>query len=180
MLPLKNTSERFGWIALLLHWVMAIMIIGMLCLGLYMAGLRLSMEKLKLIGWHKEIGACVLGLVAIRLIWRLVNIIPPLPESMPMWQRLAAHASHYALYGFMFTMPVSGWLMSSAAGFPVSVFGWFTLPNLINQNEEARKLFLSIHTWLSYALIATIAAHIAAALYHHFITKDNILRRMLP
>lgn len=174
---LKNTKSHFGLIAILLHWIMAFIIIGLLGLGLYMVGLPISLQKLKLYGWHKEYGLLVLALVILRLSWRLINTTPYL--SLPWWEILAARLVHWAFYGFMFLMPISGWLITSAAGLPASFFGLFTLPNLILPNEETRELFERIHQWLGYGLIATILLHTGTAIKHHFINKDDILRRII-
>ena len=175
---LKNSENHFGFVNIFLHWVMAVLIISMLGLGLYMVSLPINLEKLKLYGWHKEYGCVVLGLAVFRLMWRITNIMPQL--SLPFLERLAARAMHWAFYGFMFAMPLSGWLMTSAAGLPVSFFGLFVLPNLIHSNEEYRQLFQLAHKWLGYGLITAIVLHTSAALKHHFIDKDDILRRMLP
>lgn len=156
---------------------MAILLLALLGLGLYMVGLPINLEKLKLYGWHKEYGILALILVIIRIVWRLGNIAPQL--SIPLWEKLAARAVHWAFYGFMFAMPITGWLITSAAGLPVSFFGLVVLPNLVSPSNDLMKLFQDIHKWLGYGLIATIALHTAAALKHHFINKDNILRRMI-
>ncbi len=177
---LKNDIERYGSVAKFFHWLMALAIIGMLALGLYMEDLEISPDKLKLYGIHKSIGVLILIFASLRLVWKNINIIPKLPDSIPALQKLAAGISHYALYATMFLMPLSGWLMSSAAGFQVSVFGIFKLPNLINKDQDLRNLFSSAHTFIGYALIVLIILHALAALKHHFIDKDNILRRMLP
>jgi cytochrome b561 len=175
--PLKNTINRYGLVAILLHWVMAILIIGLLILGLYMVRLPIGLEKLKLFGWHKEYGFLVLILVTIRILWRLINTTPKL--LLPAWEKRAARGVHWLFYGFMFALPLTGWLISSAAGLPVSFFGLFTLPNLIGANEGLVELFEEAHEWLAYGLIAIILLHTAAALKHHFIAKDDILRRMI-
>lgn len=174
---IKNTANKYGVVAISLHWILAILMIGLLILGIYMVELPISLQKLKLYGWHKEYGFLVLGLAIVRIIWRLINITPNL--SIPAWEEFAARAVHWAFYGFMFALPITGWLITSAAGLPASFFGLFTLPDLIAPNEESRLLFQEIHKWLGYALIAFIALHTAAALKHHFIDKDDILRRML-
>lgn len=176
----KNSAEEYGVIAKFLHWVMALAIIFMLALGIYMADLPFSADKLELYGIHKAVGSLILMAVGLRLAWRFINLVPPLPAAMPGWEKLAAHAGHFGLYGLMFAMPLTGWLLSSAAGFPVSVFGWFTLPNLIAPNPALRELFGEAHELLAFGLIGLIAAHAGAALKHHFIEKDNVLRRMLP
>lgn len=177
MMRIKNTNDRFGFVTISLHWVMAFLIIGLLALGLYMVRLPISLEKLKLYGWHKEFGFLVLFLAVFRLVWRVSNVLPEL--ELPWLEKLAARAMHWAFYIFMFAMPVSGWLVTSSAGLPASFFGWFTLPDLVAANEEHRLFFAWVHEWLGYALIAAIALHAAAALKHHFINKDNILRRMM-
>jgi cytochrome b561 len=174
---LKNNPHHFGLIAKLLHWVMAILIIGMLICGLYMVDLPIGLQKLKWYGWHKEYGFLILGLVSLRLIWRLINITPEL--SLPLLEKIAARLAHWAFYGFMFLMPLSGWLVSSAAGIPASFFGLFTMPNLIAPNEDLLQIFRWVHYWSAYALMGLIVIHIVAALKHHFIDKDEILKRML-
>ena len=176
-MQITNSEDRYGLIAILLHWLMAILIIGLLVLGLYMVTLPISLEKLKLYGWHKEYGLLALALVIFRLFWRLSNTTPRL--SLPLWEKFAARSVHWAFYGFMFAMPITGWLITSAAGLPVSFFGLFVLPDLVSPNEELRQLFQEIHEWVGYGLIVTIILHASAALKHHFINKDNILRRMI-
>ncbi len=177
---LKNSRTRYGMVAILLHWVIAIIIIGLLVCGLYMTRLPIGLLKLQLFGWHKAYGILILGLAFLRLGWRLANTVPDLPATIPLWQKFAARTVHLAFYFFMFALPITGWLITSAAGLPVSVFGWVTLPNLIAPDEHLRIVFSEIHEWLGYALIATICAHVGAALKHHFINKDNVMRGMLP
>ncbi|HRE31868.1 MAG TPA: cytochrome b [Candidatus Berkiella sp.] len=179
-MQLKNTQNRFGTIAMLLHWAMALIMIGMIILGLYMVTLPISLAKLKYYGWHKEWGVLILMLATVRLAWSFSNTVPSLPPQMPKWEQLAAHGMHYVFYGFMFALPITGWMLSSAAGLPVSFFGLFTLPDLIAASEPSRLLLTQIHKWLAYGLIAAICGHAGAALQHHFINKDDILRRMLP
>ena len=176
-MQIKNADNRYGVIAILLHWVMAILLIGLLVLGLYMVAVPISLEKLKLYGWHKEYGMLALMLVMIRMVWRVANIIPSL--SLPLWEIIAARTVHWAFYGFMFAMPITGWIITSAAGLPVSFFGLFVFPNLVSPHPDLMQLFQEIHEWLGYGLIATIVLHTSAALKHHFINKDDILKRML-
>jgi cytochrome b561 len=175
----RNTPERYGTAAKLLHWGMAALVIGMLWVGLYMVGLPLSPDKFQLYGLHKATGAVVLAVVSLRLAWRLFDPVPPFPDSMRAVDKLGAHAAHYMLYALLFLMPLSGWAMSSAAGFPVSVYGLFTLPNIVPADKALLDLSCATHEWMAYALIGLIVLHVAAALWHHFVRKDNILRRML-
>lgn len=180
LMSLKNTSNRYGWVITYLHWVMALIIIGLLVLGLYMVGLPVSLQKLKFFGWHKEFGLLILFLVIFRFAWRMFNITPLLPSDMPRWQKVAAHLLHYSFYGFMVAMPVTGWMMSSAAGAPVSFFGLFVLPDLVQANPSLETTLVIVHKYLGYALMAAIAGHVMATIYHYWAFKDNILRRISP
>lgn len=175
---LTNTQNSYGLVAILLHWIMALLIIGLLVIGLYMVRLPVSLQKLKLYGWHKEYGLLVLWLFILRISWRLATITPLL-TGLTTFERVAARSVHWAFYLFMFAMPVTGWVITSAAGLPASFFGLFILPDLVSPNAAIMHTFQQIHAWLGYALIAVIVLHTSAALKHHFINKDDILRRML-
>jgi len=176
-MTLKNSSTQFGSISIALHWIIALLMIGMLCVGLYMVGLPLSPQKIQIYGWHKATGMFILLMVLLRLIWRLSNIQPRL--KLPFWEKISARVMHWLLYALMFLMPLTGWLMTSAAGYTVSFFGLFIIPAPISANEQAKALFGTLHEGFAYALIVAIIIHILAALKHHFIDKDDILRRML-
>ncbi|KXB32059.1 cytochrome B [Dechloromonas denitrificans] len=163
-----------------LHWLMAILLFGLLALGFYMQDLPLSPEKLKLYSWHKWAGVTAFLLVLARLGWRVTHVPPALPATMPKLMQLAAHAGHLALYGLMLAIPLSGWLMSSAKGFQTVWFGVLPIPDLLDKNKEVGDLLQTVHMGLNLLFVATLAAHIGAALKHHFIDKDDILTRMLP
>lgn len=181
-MTITNTKTHYGLVAIIFHWTIAILVITNIVIGLYMASLPevgFNMKKITLIFTHKEIGIGVLFLVALRLMWRLINTLPTFPSSLPAWQKIAASAVHWSLYGFLFAMPITGWLMSSAAGLPISFAKIFDLPNLISMNQNLIPFYQSVHKWIGYALIATLCLHISAALRHHFIFKDTILIRML-
>jgi len=183
MKEIKNTKNKYGLISIIFHWLMALLIITLLGLGLYMVDLPdvgFNALKIKLIFLHKELGTLVLFLVIMRLIWRLCNVEPLLSPHIPQWQKLGARVAHFSLYGFMFALPMTGWLMSSAAGIPMTFLGIFELPPLISPNIYRMRLFIEIHEWLAYGLIAILFVHIGAALFHHFIDKDDTLRKMLP
>src|SRR5437868_853244 len=107
LMQIKNTVNRYGIIAILIHWLMALLIIALLAIGLYMTRILVSLQKLKLYGWHKELGVLILMLLLLRIIWRLTNIAPLLPASLPPWQKLSAHAMHLAFYGLMVVLPLS-------------------------------------------------------------------------
>ncbi|NLJ51108.1 MAG: cytochrome b [Alcaligenaceae bacterium] len=173
-------NQHYTKTAIFLHWLVGLGIIGTLAMGLYMEGLPLSPSKLQLYSWHKWAGMSLLVLAIVRLAWRLSHPAPDLPETMGPISRLAAHAGHWVLYVLMIAIPLSGWLMSSAQGFPVVWFGVLPLPDLVAKNAELGAVLKDAHVLLNYTLIAVLIGHIGAALQHHFIKKDNVLIRMLP
>ncbi|ALG67643.1 cytochrome b [Beggiatoa leptomitoformis] len=172
------TVVRYTTTAIILHWLMALLLFGLLGIGFYMADLPLSPQKLQLYSWHKWIGVTVFLLVLLRLSWRLAHPAPALLSGMQSWEIYAAHGTHILLYGLMFAIPLSGWLMSSAAGFQVVYFGVLPLPDLVAKNTELKELFANIHGILNFILIGLVVLHIGAALKHQFIAKDNLLKRM--
>lgn len=175
---IKNTPTRFGIVAILLHWLMALMLIGQVIVGFYMTTLSVSLEKLQYYGWHKEFGILILMLAIVRLTWRLSNTTPTL-SNLQWWERYLARAAHYAFYGFMIALPLSGWCISSAADLRVSFFGLFSLPNLVSASEGSRIFYTEIHEALAFGLIATFCLHVAGAMKHFIIDRDDILQRML-
>lgn len=171
---------RYTRTAIALHWLMALLVIGLLGVGTWMTGLKPSPTKIAVYTWHKWIGLTVLILTLVRLGWRLRHAPPPLPTGTPAWQRRAAAASHALLYALLIAMPLTGWLQNSAAGFPLTWFGLFKVPPLVDRNKEAFAFWQETHEWLAWLLMALILLHIAAALKHHLIDRDEVLRRMLP
>lgn len=163
-----------------LHWLVALALIGSFALGTYMTELALTPRKLQLYSWHKWAGITIFLLVLIRLGWRLGHAPPPLPATMPAVLRAAAHFTHIALYVLMIVIPISGWLMSSAKGVQTVWFGIVPLPDLLAKNEDLGKQLATVHMFLNYTMAALVFTHIGAALKHHFIDRDDILRRMLP
>ena len=161
-----------------LHWLMAVMILGLLALGLYMSELPLSPQKLELYSWHKWFGVTVFLLVWLRLAWRLTHRPPALPATLSPGMRLAAHAGHGLLYGLMIAIPLSGWLMSSAKGFQTVWFGVLPIPDLLGRDRELGDLLQQVHKLLNLLLMLTLAGHVLAALWHHFVLRDDTLRRM--
>ena len=180
---LANTPQRYGSIAILLHWAMAALILGLIASGLYMVRLPdvgFDTWKITLILAHKALGMLALVAVALRLLWRWANVLPKLVDGLPEWQRVAARFVHLAFYALMFALPVTGWLMSSAGGYPTPFFGWFTVPDLIGFNESLFRLFIAMHRWLGYTLLLLLVLHAGAALQHHLGLRDETLRRILP
>ncbi len=176
---MSDATGKYSGTAIALHWLVGAMILVSFGVGLYMTGLKFSPEKLKLYNWHKWAGVSIFILVVLRSAWRLTHAAPTLPP-MPAWQRFAAHASHVLLYVFMFAIPLTGWLMSSAKGFQTVYFGVLPLPDLLGKDEERGELLELVHRWLNYSMMAVVAAHAAAALKHHFVDRDDVLRRMMP
>lgn len=174
------TTQRYTGVAIGLHWLIGIMILMSLSVGLYMVGLALSPNKLRLYSWHKWAGVTIFMLVLVRSLWRLTHAAPPLPDDVPVWQRKVAEATHYALYALLIVIPLTGWLMSSAKGFQTVYFGVIPIPDMLAKNEGMGETLALVHRYLNYSMIGLVIAHIAAALKHHFIDKDDILRRMLP
>ena len=166
--------------AVTIHWIVALLILGNLGWGLYMIGLDLSPTKLKYYSWHKWNGVTIFLLSFARLWWRLTNPAPPLPETMPRWQRVAAHASHGLLYALFFAAPLSGWLYSSAAGFQTVYFGVVPIPDLLAKNLELSDILKVVHRSINYTMAAVILVHIFAAVRHHLVDRDDILVRMIP
>lgn len=183
-MSIENTPSQYGSISKLFHWVLALLLIAMVAFGIYLENAEFLpdqiQQKIKLIGLHKSTGILILALVVLRLAWRLKNTTPTAPVTMPQWQKLAANVVHGVLYVAMFAMPITGWMYSSIAGFPVNVYGLFTLPSLLPKNEELTDLFHSIHGFFGDVLIVAFVLHVGAALYHHFYVKDTVLKRMLP
>ena len=173
-------NARYSLTAVRLHWLMALMIVGLFGVGLYMTGLKLSPQKLQLYSWHKWAGVTVFVLAIARLAWRIGHRPPPDPAGMPRWQVVAAHGVHHLLYLLMFAIPLSGWLMSSAKGFQTVWFGVLPLPDLLDKDKALGDLLQTVHMLLNYSLAALVAAHAGAALKHHFLDRDDVLVRMLP
>ena len=177
-------GARYTPVAIALHWLLGLAILGMFAVGLYMADLPFSPLRLKLYNWHKWAGISLLALSLLRLLWRLTHRPPALPsaiaQAMPSWQTRAYHATHHGLYGLFFAVPLIGWAYSSAAGFPIVLFGQLPLPDLLAPNKELAELIKPLHELSAFALVGLAGLHMAAALKHHFIDRDGLLARMLP
>lgn len=172
-------NGRYSAPAIALHWLMAAGLAANFALGLTMTHMALSPEKLRLISWHKWTGITLLGLVSLRLLWRLLRRPPPM-LPMPAWQKFSAEAVHGFMYALMFAIPLSGWLMSSAAGIPVVYLGLFPLPELIAKNKAHFDLLREVHESLNFTLLAVLVVHVAGALKHQLLDHDATLARMIP
>jgi cytochrome b561 len=170
---------RYHPVAIAFHWLLAAAIVVSFGVGLYMTELPLSPQRLKLYNWHKWAGVTILALSALRLLWRLTHR-PPADPPMPAWQRSAAHITHHALYVMFFAVPLAGWAYSSAAGFPVVVYGMLPLPDFVPADKGLAEAIKPLHKYLAYLLALLVAGHVAAALKHHFVDRDRLLHRMWP
>ena len=180
MKSLGNSSQRWGSVSKTFHWLIALLIFCMMMLGWVMVNWPLSPEKLELFNWHKSLGVTILTLVVLRLIWRLCNTTPTLPDHITALQSCVAKFNHWLLYSLMLAMPVSGWVINSAANFPLKWFGFVRVPNIAPVDKQLQTQAEIIHLSLFWIFLLLIVLHIAAALKHHYADKDNVLRRMLP
>ncbi|NNM60121.1 MAG: cytochrome b [Legionellales bacterium] len=170
-----NTKQTYGSVARLLHWLLAILIICMLAVGLLLGTLHSS----SITGLHKLIGLAVLTLVLISIIWNTVNVRPDHPPSMPKWQHRVAISVQHLMMLCALLMPISGWIFSTAAGKPPHI-GSLLLPMpYITPSPALFAFFRPLHTYVAYLLIALVSLHVLASLYHHFILKDDVLKKMM-
>ncbi len=179
-MPLKNTPETWGSISKSLHWLIVALVIVMGYLGLTMVDLPISPRKISIYAVHKSIGLTLLALVVLRLLWRMYAGAPAEVAGTPRWQHALARFMHGALYVLLLATPLSGWVVNSAAGFPLQWFGMFNLPALVARDAALHERMTEVHEWLFWTMVALAAAHAAAAIYHHAFQRDATLARMLP
>jgi cytochrome b561 len=177
---LRNTTDSWGTGIKFFHWLMAALIVFQIMLGVMAVTWPVSPTKLDLFVWHKSFGVLILTLAALRLLWRLTNVTPALPEGMAGWERIGARVSHFLLYLLMLALPLTGWIINSAANIPFRIFWLVPLPAIVAPDKALADLFAQIHGGLALALVVVLVAHIGAALRHHFIKHDQVLIRMLP
>jgi len=183
VIRIGNTKDSYGAAAIALHWIMAALLVALVLLGIYMVQLPdagFDTLKIRLIVYHKMLGLLALALATLRLAWRVTNVLPRLVEKLPDWQKVLARFVHLSFYALMFALPITGWLMSSAGGFRISLLGLLDLPTFIGQDDYLFQVFITVHKWLGYTLAALIVVHAGAALRHQFLEKDDTLRKMLP
>ncbi len=188
MKELWNDETRYGTVAVLLHWLIAAGIVFMVVLGWYMADLPLTApNKFDLYQLHKSVGITILLLSVLRVLWRLLNLPPPLPEHMKPWERWAARGTHIAFYVLMLAIPLSGWAMVSVSPFniPTVLFGVIDWPHLpwigsLGEPAQMEKTFKQTHEVLVWLTLLILALHVVGALKHHFFDRDDVLVRMLP
>ncbi len=180
-MELPSPTTEYTSVAKGLHWLIALGMIAAFGLGIVMTGMPgVTPTKLKYFNWHKWLGVTLLGLSLLRILWRAFHRPPELPAGMDRLQALAARGMHHVLYLATLLVPISGYLYTLAAGFPVVYLGLFQLPVLYGKTPEWIEPLKTLHHLSAYALAAAVLAHAAAALWHHFRDHDDVLRRMLP
>jgi cytochrome b561 len=176
----RNTTRTWGALSKALHWIIVLLILNQWVVAQRAEALPLGGAKLQAIALHKSLGMTILALAIVRLVWRWLNPVPSLDGLARGWERMLAHVSHFLLYALIFAAPITGWLMSSARNFPVSWFGLFQFPDLVAPDKGLYELLRDLHGLAFAALVVVALLHVAGALKHHFIDKNEVLRRMLP
>ena len=177
--PSAAPAPGYTLTARVLHWLVAALVLTMVPLGIVIANEWGGSQQERLYDLHKSVGALLIPVVVVRLIYRLFEKPPPLPADIPAIQQLAAHATHWVLYALLLVQPLVGWIGTSAYPAPVPVFGWFNLPLIWWENRAFSDQMMALHRWLGIAIAVIAVIHIAAALQHHFVRKDRVLMRML-
>jgi cytochrome b561 len=176
----RNTTDSYGAIAKLLHWSIVLLLIAQFIFASLAEDLPDGAGQLEMLGRHKSFGMLILLLALARIAWRLANPTPRPAPGTPRWQRIAAASTHGLLYLLILAQPLVGWAMSSAGGHPVALFDWFAFPAIVAPDHDLHEALEEVHELLAGTIVAVAALHAAAALYHHFLLRDDVLRRMLP
>ena len=178
-MPFRNTKRSWGSLSKALHWLIVLLIINQWLIAERAEDLT-GFQKFTALNWHKWFGMTIFMLAIVRLVWRIANPVPDLVAETRPWERVLARVSHFLLYALIFAMPLTGWIMSSAKAFGVSWFNLFQFPNLVGKNEQLYEIMRDTHHLLFKVLVATALLHAAGALKHHFIDRNEVLKRMLP
>lgn len=179
---LRNSRQAYGSVAIALHWLIALLILGQLVVGTVMVRLADQRLAFELIQWHKSFGFLTLGLIVLRLVWRFANPLPAYPPTLPGWEIRAARAMHRLFYILMFALPLSGWALVSVSvlAIPTLAFYLFVIPHLpLGVSQGAEDFWSATHRLLGYAMMALVALHAAAAMRHEFWLRNGLLLRML-
>lgn len=179
-MSIRNTKQTYGWVAIVIHWLVALSVFALFGLGLFMVDLNYYSSWYQTAPMiHKSVGILLFMLMLFRLIWRMLNPHPESPANHKAWERQGAKVGHWLLYALLFCLMISGYLISTADGRAIVVFEWFEVPATITGIAQQEEAAGDIHEILAWALIVLAAGHAFAALKHHFIDKDNTLVRML-
>lgn len=179
-MKIKNSEESFGVFAQVFHWSIFLLFVSLFVVANMMTDMPKGPEKFQLYGLHKALGITTLFIVFLRLSWRMANPVPAPSNKVSQGVNRAGSIGHFLLYAVMFIMPISGYIMSMAGGHKVSWFGMFNLPLLIGKSKALGELAQGIHSFTALFIVILVSGHLLAALWHHFVIKDGVLRRMLP
>lgn len=174
-----NSATHWGRVSRLLHWLMAIAIFFMFAIGITMINVRLSPMKLELFIVHKSVGITLLLLIGLRITWRLLNPAPRPSKHISNFQQKLVFLGQLTMYALLIAIPISGWVINSAANFPLKWFGLFEIPAITEPNIMLEDFAKTTHLVLICILAAILLMHISAALHHHFIKRNDVLKRML-
>lgn len=172
--------DRWSPVSQAFHWLSALLLVAIAAIGLVMEDMPNTPDKIRLYALHKSLGLTLLGIVLLRLLWRWTRPVPADVPGLSPWIRRAAGAVHWSLYAMMLAMPLSGWLLNSAEGYPLQWFKLFNLPALAGRSEDLADFAGDVHENGFWLLVALVAGHVMAALFHHFFLGDRTLHRMLP
>jgi cytochrome b561 len=175
----RNSPDTWGAVTRGLHWLIAVLILAQFVIGSVAEEMKLTPTKLDLFVWHKSIGVTILVLAVLRLLWRLANRPPAPPAGMPDWERKLAAFAHWVLYALIFAVPLSGWWISDASKVPFKAYFLVPMPDFIPTDRALQEAAAEVHEVLTMTLLVVVIAHLAAALRHHFVLHDDVLRRML-
>ncbi|MEP7302448.1 MAG: cytochrome b [Caldimonas sp.] len=177
-----EAESAYGVVAIVLHWLVAVLIVAAFLIGLSMVDLPFSPQRFRLFNWHKWLGIAILVLSAARLLWRAGgHPPPPVPAGMPAWQLAAFRGTHLVFYGLFFVVPLLGWAYTSAVGVPVVFLGWLPLPDFVPRDKAfGDEVLKPLHEIASWLLAAVVVVHLGAAFRHHFVERDRLLVRMWP
>ena len=176
----KTSDERYALSTIVLHWLIALLIIGLIALGYYMVEIpRNTPERTYFFSLHKSLGVIAAVLIVVQIVLHFTHRPPLLPATMPAWEIKASLAAHWVLYFLMVAVPVSGYISSSFSKYGVHVFG-LKLPHWGWDNKELRDLYVTLHSIAAMVLIAVVVLHVLAAFKHLLIDKDRVLQRILP
>lgn len=177
-MALRNTSDEYGTLAKALHWLVAIGIFALIWLGLQQSGMDRGPERQDVRDLHGSIAIVVFILMSIRLVWRLINELPGHPEGAPAWQRAAAAVVHWGLYLAVFVQIIAGAMTVATGGRPLDFFGLTSIALPVAESDAGHEFWEEIHESLWIVIVVLLVAHVIAALYHQFIARDDVLRRM--
>ncbi len=177
---IRNSVDAWGGPAKFLHWAVALLVLAQFALGGAAVTWQLSPLKLNLFVWHESIGILILMLMGVRLMWRLANPTPNLPDRMPAWEKRLADVVHFFLYAVLMAMPLSGWVINSASNIPFRIFWWIPLPAIVEPDKAVAEVSARVHLLLFIGLSMLLLLHVGAAMRHHLVRRNGVLTRMLP